>query len=131
MSNYCDPMDCSLPGSSVHGIFEVRILEWIAISFSRGSSGPRNWTWVSCIAGGLLLCRLILYQLSQMGSPQNVFAMILTQWLCLIHFMSLNTKYHSVSERYLIVLERGEMITLTIYNSLKILPFVSGYLFFL
>ena len=34
----CDPMDCSLPGSSVHGIFQARILEWVAISFSRGSS---------------------------------------------------------------------------------------------
>ena len=38
----CDPMDCSLPGSSVHGIFQAIVLEWIAISFSRGSSQPRN-----------------------------------------------------------------------------------------
>ena len=38
----CDPMDCSLPGSSIHGIFQARILEWIAISFSRGSSQPRS-----------------------------------------------------------------------------------------
>ena len=37
----CDPMDCSLPGSSVHGIFQARILEWVAISISRGSSQPR------------------------------------------------------------------------------------------
>ena len=37
----CDPMDYSLPGSSVHGVFQARILEWIAISFSRGSSQPR------------------------------------------------------------------------------------------
>ena len=51
MSNSCDPMDCGLPGCSVHGIFQARILEWIAISFSRGSSQPRNWTRVSCIAG--------------------------------------------------------------------------------
>ena len=48
----CDPMDYSLPGSSVHGILQARILEWIAISFSRGCSWPRDWTWVSCIAGG-------------------------------------------------------------------------------
>ena len=47
----CYPMDCSLPGSSVRGIFQARVLEWIAISFSRGSSQPRNWTRVSCIAG--------------------------------------------------------------------------------
>ena len=43
----CDPMGCSLPGSSVHGIFQERILAWFAISFSRGSSRPRDWTWVS------------------------------------------------------------------------------------
>ena len=47
----CDPMNCSLPGSSIHGIFQARILEWAAISFSRGSSQPRDWTWVSRIAG--------------------------------------------------------------------------------
>ena len=48
----CDPTDCGhLPDSSVHGIFQTRILEWVAISFSRGSSPPRDWIWVSCIAG--------------------------------------------------------------------------------
>ena len=46
-----DPMDCSLPGSSIHGISQARILEWVAISFSRRSSQPGNWTWVSCIVG--------------------------------------------------------------------------------
>ena len=40
----CDPLDCSLPGFSICGIFQARILEWIAISFSRGSSRPRDWT---------------------------------------------------------------------------------------
>ena len=47
----CDPMDCSLPGSYVHGILQARILEWAAVSFSRGSSRPRDWTRVSCIGG--------------------------------------------------------------------------------
>ena len=47
----CDPVNCSLPGSSVHGIFQARILEWVAISFSRGSSRPRDRTQVSHIAG--------------------------------------------------------------------------------
>ena len=50
----CDPMDCSLPGSSVHGIFQGRILEWAAISFCRRSSWPRDWTQVSHIAGNAL-----------------------------------------------------------------------------
>ena len=44
-----DPMDCSLPGSSVHGIFQAIVLEWIAISFSKESSQPRDQTWVSHI----------------------------------------------------------------------------------
>ena len=46
-----DPMDCSLPGSSLHGILQVGVLEWVAIAFSRGSSQPRDWTRVSCIPG--------------------------------------------------------------------------------
>ena len=52
----CDPLDCSLPDSSVHGIFQARILEWIAIySSSKGSSRLRDWTRISCVsctAGG-------------------------------------------------------------------------------
>ena len=47
----CDAMDYSPPISSVHGILQARILAWVAISFSRGSSWPRDQTWVSCIAG--------------------------------------------------------------------------------
>ena len=50
----CDPVDCSLPGSSVCGILQARILEWVAIPFSRGSSWPRDWTWVSCNAGSFI-----------------------------------------------------------------------------
>ena len=42
---------CNLPDSSVHGILQARVLEWVAISFSRGSSRPRDWTWVSRLAG--------------------------------------------------------------------------------
>ena len=47
----CDSVDCSPPGSSVHGILQARVLEWVAIAFSRGSSRPRDWTQVSRIAG--------------------------------------------------------------------------------
>ena len=47
----CDPMDCNSPGSSAHGILQARILKWVAILFSRGSSRPTDGTWVSCIAG--------------------------------------------------------------------------------
>ena len=47
----CDPMDCRLSGSSDHGILQARILEWVAIPFSKGSSWPRDWTQVSHIVG--------------------------------------------------------------------------------
>ena len=57
----CDPMDCSPPGSSAHGIFLARILEWVAISFSRRSSRPRDWTRSPH-------CRQTLYRLSHQGS---------------------------------------------------------------
>ena len=50
----CDPMDCSPPVSSAHGIFQARMLEWVAISFSRGSSRPRDQIQVSCTAGRFL-----------------------------------------------------------------------------
>ena len=50
LGSLCDPMDSSSPGSAIHGIFQARILEWAAISFSRGSSQPRDRTCVSCIA---------------------------------------------------------------------------------
>ena len=58
----CDPMDCSPPGSSVCGISQARILEWVAISFSRGSSWPRDQTRVSCTG------RWVLLPLSPWGS---------------------------------------------------------------
>ena len=64
----CDPMDCSLPGSSIHGILQARLLEWVAISFSRGSSQPRNKTWVSCISGKFF------YHLSHQGSPESMLS---------------------------------------------------------
>ena len=47
----CNPLDCSLLGFSVHGLPQARILEWVTISFSRGSSRPRDWTQVSHIGG--------------------------------------------------------------------------------
>ena len=61
----CDPRDWSPLGSSTHGILQARILERVAIPFSRGSSRPRDRTQVSCAAGSFLHCRLTLYQLSQ------------------------------------------------------------------
>ena len=55
----CDPMDCNPPGSSVHGILQARILEWVAISFFRGSFPHRDRT---CISYSFCIVRWILYQ---------------------------------------------------------------------
>ena len=49
----CDPMDDGPPGSFIHRILQARILEWVAIPFSKGSSWPRDQIWVSCVAGRL------------------------------------------------------------------------------
>ena len=59
-------MDCSLLGSSVHGILQAKILEWVAISFSRRSSQPSDKAWVSCIAGRFFT----LWAISILGSPK-------------------------------------------------------------
>ena len=53
---FSDPMDCSPPGSSVHGNFQARLLEWVATSFSRGSSQPRDWTHNSWMGRRILYC---------------------------------------------------------------------------
>ena len=60
-----DPMDCSPPGSSIHGMFQARILEWVAISFSKGTSWPRGSNL------RLLHCRQMPYRLSHKGSHRN------------------------------------------------------------
>ena len=50
----CNPMDCNLPGSSVHGISQTRMLDWVAISSSKGASQPRDWTLSPALAGRVL-----------------------------------------------------------------------------
>ena len=69
-------MNCSLPGSSEHGILQTRILDWVAMPFSRGSSQPRDQTCISSIG------RQILYRLSHQGSPEESR---LTQWQMPVH----------------------------------------------
>ena len=86
-------MDCSPPGSSVHGIFQARILEWVAISYSRGSSGTRDQiliSYVSCIG------RQILYYCTtwvQISSSNPV-----TYWLYAIS-LSFHLKNRSISDQ--------------------------------
>ena len=62
----CNPMDCSLPGFSVHGILQARVLDWIAISSSRRSLWPRDWTCISCIS---CIGRRVSWLLAPLGKP--------------------------------------------------------------
>ena len=84
----CVPMDCSLPGSSVHGILQARILEWVAFPFSRGSSWPRDRTCVCCIERWVLYhwatreapCRILNSYLKTLD-PQSRYEPKLRRWM--------------------------------------------------
>ena len=67
----CDPMDCSPPSSTAHRISQARILEWVAISFSRGSFLPRNQTHISCIE------RQILYRWAHQETPADLWEYVI------------------------------------------------------
>ena len=71
----CDPMVCNPPGSSVNGIFHARIMEWVAIPFSRGTFWPRDRTWVSCIAD-------ILYWLNHQGAGITITSCLNCERIC-------------------------------------------------
>ena len=83
----CDPMDYGPTGSSVHGFLQARILDWVAIPFSRISYWPRDQIWLSCI------CRQFLYHLSHLGSHQRILVFI-----CFIYYtyLSLTVSHLSV-----------------------------------
>ena len=86
VSNSCDPMNCSLPGFSVHGILQARILEWVDIPFSRGSSPPRAWTLVSRIVGRFFTVWVTRKALSIQGEIRNNHTVVphknLRLWSC-------------------------------------------------
>ena len=90
----CDPMDCNPPASSVHGILQAKILGWVAISFSRASSPPRDRTHVPCIAGWFFTTeplqhcsgpvfksRLLCLGIVQASSSLNHLIFCACQWL--------------------------------------------------
>ena len=68
VSNSLGPHELYLPGSSIHRILQARILEWVSIPFSRGSSWPRDWTWVSCI-GSTFFTIWSTTQMVQLSGP--------------------------------------------------------------
>ena len=72
----CNPMDGSLPGFSIHGIFQARVQEWVAISFSRGSFRPRVQTQVSHIAGRRFITILMKSSLKTIPFKNHVFGVV-------------------------------------------------------
>ena len=87
----CNPMDCSPPGSSVHGMLQARILEWVAISYSRGSYQPRDWAWFSCMQADSLPSeppqkqslkhkRSTTTHLKPLSTPSNLVQSVLHGW---------------------------------------------------
>ena len=89
----CDPMDCSLPGSSIHGILQARILEWVAMLSSRGSSQPRDPTSIFCIS---CIGRWILYHL------EAHLTMVGDQIFCLIQDFNRMNETHPLDESNLL-----------------------------
>ena len=78
-------MDCSPPGSSVHGIFQAKVLEWVATASSRGCSQPRDWTWVSSVpytAGRFLTAEPLGKSTSQQSPFQNPQDHLIWKGLC-------------------------------------------------
>ena len=80
----CDPMDCSPLGTSVHRILQARIVKWVVIPFSRGSSWPRNQTCVSCIG------RWILYHWTTREAPLGLMILCHNDWCFCSHTLCLN-----------------------------------------
>ena len=77
----CDPMDCSPPGSPVHGILQERILKWVDIPFSMGSSWLRDGTWVFYVSFiGRFFCLFFFYHQCRLGSPYNEILCNKMEW---------------------------------------------------
>ena len=110
----CNTVDCSPPGSSAHGILQARILEWVAISSSRGSSQPRGWTWVSCIAGRfftvwatrefhlVFFCFAVTQGCQIILPPSNCFCIFIKNYLTIHLWGCFWTLFYSIVYMYYI-----------------------------
>ena len=94
----CDPMDCCLPGCSVRGISQARMMEGVAISFFRGSSWPKDWTHVSCLGGWILYhwATLLLLSCVRLCCPMNFSMPRFSVHHCFLGFAQ--THVHWVSD---------------------------------
>ena len=95
----CDPTDCSPPGFSIHGILQARILEWIAIPFSRESSWPRDWTQVFCIASRFFAVWATreAQSVKSWTSKPNLYDISFSYWVTLHHSSIVFSSVHQFS----------------------------------
>ena len=112
----CDPTDYRPPGSSVHGILQVRILKWVAISSSRGSSEPRDRIQVSCIGGWILHHRATCEPLPSLHWPlkmlcQNPLRILGLFWVGTTHFPCMTLQQTFLCSK----LQHGGLFGLTVY----------------
>ena len=84
----CDPVDCSLPGSSVHGILQARILKWVDMPSSSGSSPSRNQTHVSCISGGFFTTEPLGTPYLYLNLESSSFTLLSHLWTELYSFLN-------------------------------------------
>ena len=110
----CDPMHCSAPGSSVHGLLQARVLEWVAIPFSRGSSQPRDGSQVSCIAGRF-------FTVSASWEARHMEAFILTRWFQLwsVGGTGVYTKYNGIRKKKRVNKNEGKRSIFRVKKLLK------------
>ena len=116
-----DPMDGDPPGSSVHWISQARILEWIAMPLSRGSSQPRDWAWVSC--------RWILYRLSHQRSPNLLVPLRFLFYATLVFvfvFRDISQCLHSTFHRWMHWIPSTAKSWVSISSSKHLVPQFSG-----
>ena len=118
-----DSMDCSLPDSSVHGIFQARILESVAISFSRESSWHRDWTCVSCIGRWVIFC-WATREAPRLSTWFDLYvpSILWKSYSYISHFINVKTEVQSSSINLpsvsLIVIGEHESISITICRSM-------------
>ena len=103
-------MYCRQPGFSVHGILQARILEWVTMAFSRGSSQSRDWTLASCIG------RQVLYNLCHLGSPKVcIYTNNVKTYVCLIVlsiYLSTSISTKNIFVAYIVFLALITIVTL-------------------
>jgi len=121
-----DHMDCSLPRSSVHGIFQPRVLEWVAFSFSRGASQPRDWTQVSHTAGRFY--SRTLYKWNPTESTLHAWLLSLSTNMSVIFLLRISIVSHFLLLSFILLYESTtNFISVVFWWTFGLLPIWDNY----